>query len=143
MLFCHNQLNSQHVLETSKTCCEERGDNEEDQDPLFECAHCLDTTHIRERLLARRVEEKRRTFDRGVEHGGRIMSDQTHCHGDVETVLRKKAGYITLPITLDASLHTHVWGRDDIQEAKDKEEHESSKKKLLTFHCVFPQKNGS
>ena len=31
MLFCHDELNSQYVLETSETCCKECHDNKENQ----------------------------------------------------------------------------------------------------------------
>lgn len=31
MLFCYDQLNSHHVLETSQTCCDKRHDDEKDQ----------------------------------------------------------------------------------------------------------------
>jgi hypothetical protein len=71
------------------------------------------------------------------------MRDQSHRHGDVQTVLRKEASHITLAVTFDTGLHTAIGYREDIQEAEDEEKDESSKKKLLTFHCVFPQKNGS
>lgn len=80
MLFCHNELNAQHVLETSETCCEKRCNNQSNQKPLLEGAHCLDTTHIRERLLAGRVEKERRLRSRGVQHRGRVVRDESHGH---------------------------------------------------------------
>ncbi len=41
MLFCehHRQLNSQHILETSKPRDEKRHRHEEDQQPFFELGH--------------------------------------------------------------------------------------------------------
>lgn len=140
MLLRHNQLDSQHVLETSKTCCKERSDDEEDQQPLFQRTHCLDTTHIREGLLARRVEQERRRRRRRVEHGGRIVRDEPHRHGDIEAVLREEASHITLVVAVDARLEAVVRGGDEVEEAEDEEDDESGKNELLTFHCVFPRK---
>jgi len=143
MLLRHNKIDPQHVLETSETCCEKRGDDEEDQQPLLERAHCLDTTHIREGLLARRVEQKRRAGGRRVEHGRRVLRDQAHGHGDIKAVLRKEPSDITLPVALDTGLRADVRHRRDIEEPEDEEEDKSGEKELLTLHCVFPQKNGS
>jgi hypothetical protein len=66
------------------------------------------------------------------------MGDESHCHGNIKTVLREEASHITLPVAFDTCFHTAIGYREDIQEAKDEEEDESSKNKLLTFHCVFP-----
>lgn len=39
MLFCDKQLNTQHILETPKTCCEKGRDNQRNQQPFFQWRH--------------------------------------------------------------------------------------------------------
>ena len=39
VLFRHNQLNSQHILESSQTCCEKRHQDQEDEKVLFQWTH--------------------------------------------------------------------------------------------------------
>jgi hypothetical protein len=68
------------------------------------------------------------------------MGDQTHCHGDIETVLRKEASHIPLTIPRNAGFSAGVLRRHEVEEAENKKEDESDKKKLLTFHCVVPRK---
>jgi hypothetical protein len=41
MLFGDHQLNSQHILETSKACCKERHHNQKDKKILLQRTHLL------------------------------------------------------------------------------------------------------
>jgi hypothetical protein len=130
-------------LETSQTCCEKRGDNQADEKPLFQCTHCLDTTHICEGLLARREEQERRRRGGRVEHGWGIVGDQPHGHGDIQAVLREEASDVPFAVAIDSCFEAVVRLGDEVDEPENQEDDESGKNELLTFHCVFPQKNGS
>jgi hypothetical protein len=71
------------------------------------------------------------------------VRDQSHGHGDIQAVLREEPSHIAPTVTGNTSFRADVLRGDQIQEAEDEEENESGKKKMLTFHCVYPQKNGS
>jgi hypothetical protein len=71
------------------------------------------------------------------------MGDQPHGHGDIQAVLRKEASDIALTIAIDACFEAGIGLGDEIDEPENQEDDESGKNELLSFHCVFPQKNGS
>jgi hypothetical protein len=71
------------------------------------------------------------------------VSDQPHRHGDIETVLGEETRHIPLDVTVNPGLDAGVLTRDKVKKSKHEEEDESGKNKLLTLHCVVPQKNGS
>lgn len=53
VLLCYDQLNSQHILETSQTCCEKCHGDEKDQKILLCGAHLSREEKMRDRTSAR------------------------------------------------------------------------------------------
>jgi hypothetical protein len=140
MLFRHHQPNSQHVLESSETCCEERSNHQERQKTFLQRTHCLDAAHSLQRALAGRIHQLgRRRRGRG-QHPGRLMSHQLHGHGHIHAALRRKPGHITCQITLHTSRHTEVLRGHQGEQPHDNQKCKAHEPKSLTFHCVEPRK---